>query len=91
MDALYTDIVFRPLHTMWAVGGLTRIGRFMVQQSIVGGLATQMKLAHLLDDGVHGPLIKAREVEAPIIIVGPPRTGTTFLHRVRPRIYCVHS
>ena len=41
-----------------------------------------MYLKALLDHPTHGPLIRSTEIQAPIIIVGAPRTASTFLHFV---------
>lgn len=43
-----------------------------------------MMLTALLD-AVGGEAITSRRITQPIIIVGPPRTGTTFLHRALSR------
>merc|ERR550525_610316 len=39
-----------------------------------------MKWAALLDSAA-GEAIRSQLIPAPIVIVGPPRSGTTFLHR----------
>lgn len=79
-------------HSSWSEGGgvgnggkgfarLSAFGRFATQQQVINALANQMLLTAFLDDDVAGDAIRARKILKPVIIVGPPRTGTTFLHR----------
>jgi hypothetical protein len=68
---------------------LSPLGRFMAQQQLVAALATQAKLALFSRSTAFGgsarpespsPPTPLPPIPSPIIIVGPPRTGTTFLH-----------
>ena len=60
-------------------------GRLATQQQIIKSLQIQMMAAALLDHPGTGAGIRREQVRRPIIIVGPPRTGTTFLHRAIAR------
>ena len=57
--------------------GLSPLGRMMARQLIVQLLVTRLRLFELLR--MH-PEITDEPVEAPIFIIGLPRTGTTHLH-----------
>jgi len=56
--------------------GLSPLGRFMGQQQIIGALATQLRVAKLIK--LHPEILKEK-IEAPLILFGLPRTGTTYL------------
>jgi hypothetical protein len=51
----------------------------MARELIVGCLVTRLRLAALLREH---PEIAAEQVEAPVVILGLPRTGTTHLHNL---------
>lgn len=57
--------------------GLTDVGRVMVRQLLVGLLMTRLRLVDLLD---RYPEVHEVPIDAPIVILGLPRTGTTHLH-----------
>ena len=59
--------------------GLSLFGRLAARWDAARLLAT---LARLQSEERDDPVILAREVSAPIIITGLPRSGTTFLHRL---------
>ena len=58
---------------------LSPLGRAMTRQLLVGLLATRLRLAQLLREH---PEIRDERIEAPIVILGLPRTGTTHLHNM---------
>lgn len=56
--------------------GLSGMGRFLVRQRLVGLLAARLRL----DDFVRRfPEVLEVELEAPVVVVGLPRSGTTHL------------
>ncbi len=55
------------------------IGRLITRTRIVSALATRLRLEELAR---RHPAIAAEPLTRPIVIVGLPRTGTTFLHRL---------
>ncbi len=55
------------------------LGRFITRTRIVSALKTRLLLTELLK---RRPEIEDRRIVRPIVIVGLPRTGTTFLHRL---------
>jgi hypothetical protein len=65
LDALRRDVELSPL------------GRVLTSQLLTGLLVTRLRLVRLLDDH---PAILDEPVEAPIVVLGLPRTGTTHLH-----------
>lgn len=56
---------------------LTPLGRYSTRQLVLGLLATRLRLARLLD---RHPEIQDEPIDAPIVVMGLPRTGTTHLH-----------
>ncbi len=60
-----------------AEAGLSPLGRMMARQMIVQLLVARLRLFELLR--VH-PEIHDEPIDAPIFIIGLPRTGTTHLH-----------
>lgn len=56
----------RPLHV---------VGRLMTRQEILRALRTRLQLARLWDEV---PAIATEKIEAPIVITGPARSGTTI-------------
>jgi hypothetical protein len=52
------------------------MGRFQVRELVVGLLVTRLRLARLLD---RHPEILELPVEAPVVVLGLPRTGTSHL------------
>ena len=66
---------------------LNDIGRMVMRQRLVDILATRLRVYHWLE---RFPEIEDEAIEAPLVIVGLPRTGTTMLHRTiaaDPRMY----
>jgi hypothetical protein len=59
--------------------GLSALGRFGNRQLIIGLLCSRLRLFDLLK---RHPEIREERIEAPIIIAGLPRTGTTHLHNL---------
>ncbi len=85
LSALLSDLDERGPNGMLPAAhrhGLAPHGRFMAQQQIVSALATQLKAAYLID---RNPEILDEQIEAPLLLTGLPRTGTTFLHRALAR------
>lgn len=62
-----------------AEAGLHPLGRFVMRDRLVGLLATRLRVHRLFRDH---PEIADEPVEAPLIIAGLQRTGTTMLHRL---------
>ena len=60
-----------------AEAGLNAVGRIMVRQLLVGLLETRLRMTDLLE---RHPEVLDQTIEAPIVILGLPRTGTTHLH-----------
>lgn len=58
---------------------LSPLGRAMSRQLLLGLLATRLRLAALLREH---PEIRDERIEAPVVILGLPRTGTTHLHNL---------
>jgi len=57
---------------------LNDMGRAVMHQRLVDILATRLRVYHWLE---RFPAILSEKIEAPLVIVGLPRTGTTMLHR----------
>jgi len=51
-------------------------GRFYIKQMLIGLLANRLKLVELWK---HQPQVHGEKISAPLIILGLPRTGTSFL------------
>lgn len=58
---------------------LTPAGRFLMRRSFVSLLATRLRLEALLREH---PEIRHERIDAPVVILGLPRTGTTHLHNL---------
>jgi Sulfotransferase family len=58
---------------------LSAVGRVLVRELLVGLLVTRLRLAALWR--AH-PEIAEERIEAPIVVLGLPRTGTTHLHNL---------
>lgn len=91
LDALLADVDgapgarSRPHGAAASAGGvatLSPLGRFMAQQQVIGAMSQQMMLSALLARPELGEAIRNTPLRRPIVIVGPPRTGTTYLHRL---------
>jgi len=59
-----------------ATGSLNTVGRLMTRQEMLRGLRTRLFMARARSDT---PAIADEKIEAPIVITGPPRSGTTIL------------
>ncbi len=57
-------------------GNLNTLGRLMTRQELLRGLCTRLLLSQAR---AASPAIAEENVEAPIVITGPPRSGTTIL------------
>ncbi len=62
-----------------AEAALSPVGRFLVGSMLGSALEIQLRLEDAL---TREPSILARPVEAPLIVIGMPRTGTTILHEL---------
>lgn len=58
---------------------LTLVGRFIVREFCLGLLTNRLRFAQTCKDY---PAISAQPISRPIFVIGLPRTGTTFLHRL---------
>ena len=59
-----------------ATGKLHTLGRLMTRQELLRGLRTRLLLTHARNET---PAIADEKIEAPLVITGPPRSGTTIL------------
>ena len=59
-----------------ATGGLHALGRLMTRQEILRGLRTRLLLTKVRTEH---PAIADEQIEAPLVITGPPRSGTSIL------------
>jgi hypothetical protein len=59
-----------------ATGELHALGRLMTRQELLRGLRTRLLLARARNES---PAIADEPIEAPIVITGPPRSGTSIL------------
>jgi hypothetical protein len=69
-------------HSLDNEAGLSPLGRVMARQLVVQLLVTRLRLFELLR--LH-PEIADEPIDAPIFIIGLPRTGTTHLHATMSR------
>ncbi len=73
---------FEPLQifceALEAEANLTPLGRWATQRYLDRLLDERL----LLDQCAAKPAVTDQEIEAPIIVVGPPRSGTTVIHRL---------
>ena len=59
-----------------ATGKLNALGRLMTRQELLRGLRTRLFLARARSEN---PSIAREQIEAPLVITGPPRSGTSIL------------
>jgi hypothetical protein len=59
-----------------ATAKLHALGRLMTRQEILRGLRTRLFMARARSEA---PAIAAEKIEAPLVITGPPRSGTSIL------------
>jgi hypothetical protein len=76
-DPWFTEPYETLVASVEADGELSPMGRFQVRELFVGLLVTRLRLARLLD---RHPEILDLPVEAPVVVLGLPRTGTSHLH-----------
>jgi Sulfotransferase family len=73
----WTEGLNRLLDALEKEAGLTDLGRMMATQEIGALLANRLRV---VDWRSRAPETAMREVKAPLVIAGLPRTGTTILH-----------
>jgi hypothetical protein len=59
-----------------ATGNLHTLGRLMTRQELLRGLRTRLLIAHARSET---PSIAEERIESPLVITGPPRSGTSIL------------
>ncbi len=59
-----------------ASGRLNTLGRLMTRQELLRGLRTRLLITHARNEC---PAIGDERIEAPLVITGPPRSGTSIL------------
>ncbi len=59
-----------------ATGNLNTVGRLMTRQELLRGLRTRLLLTHARNEN---PLISQEPITSPLVITGPPRSGTSIL------------
>ena len=64
------------LEQIEATGQLNAVGRLMTRQELLRGLRTRLLLSHVRNES---PSIAEEEIKAPLVITGPPRSGTSIL------------
>jgi len=64
------------LRELEATGKLHAVGRLLTRQEILRGLRTRLLITHARNEN---PGIGEEEIEAPLVITGPPRSGTSIL------------
>lgn len=77
-DDSYREPLERLLWSLANEADLNAIGRPVLRQRMVDILATRLRVQAWLQ---RYPEIRDEQIEAPLVIVGLPRTGTTMLHR----------
>ena len=75
-DPWFVDPFETLVASVEADGRLSPMGRFQTRELVVGLLTTRLRLARLLD---RHPEILDIPVEAPVVVLGLPRTGTSHL------------
>lgn len=59
-----------------ATGKLNTVGRLMTRQELLRGLRTRLLITQARNEN---PAIEREKVESPLVITGPPRSGTSIL------------
>ena len=77
-DDSYREPLEKLLWSLQHEAQLNDIGRPVLRQRVVDILATRLRVQSYLS---RYPEILEEQIEAPLVIVGLPRTGTTMLHR----------
>ena len=77
-DDSYREPLEKLLWSLQYEAQLNAIGKSVLRQRVVDILATRLRVQSYLS---RYPEILEEQIEAPLVIVGLPRTGTTMLHR----------
>ena len=77
-DDRYREPLEKLLWSLQYEAQLNAIGKSVLRQRVVDILATRLRVQSYLS---RYPEILEEQIEAPLVIVGLPRTGTTMLHR----------
>mgnify|MGYP001827987077 CR=1 FL=1 len=77
-DDSYREPLEKLLWSLHYEAQLNAIGKSVLRQRVVDILATRLRVQSYLS---RYPEILEEQIEAPLVIVGLPRTGTTMLHR----------
>jgi len=88
-DPCFREPMEKLLFSLDEEARLTHAGREAQRERILGSLVTRLEAEALI---VRHPEIEQEQLEAPLVIVGPTRSGTTRLHRmlsVDPRHFAV--
>ena len=72
----WTDTYFRMVNAIGSEARLHALGRVVARVEILKVLQTWLRLQR---DWATQPAILAEPIDAPLFVVGPPRTGTTIL------------
>jgi hypothetical protein len=64
------------LNELEATGKLNALGRLMTRQELLRGLRTRLLMTQVRAEH---PAIAEEKIEAPLVITGPPRSGTSIL------------
>jgi hypothetical protein len=67
---------FSLVHELEATAGLNTVGRLMVRQELLRGLRTRLLLTQVRNEN---PAIADEVIVEPLVITGPPRSGTSIL------------
>ncbi len=78
-DASFLEPMRRLLHALDTEAGLHALGRATQRARVVNILVNR---ARIEDDYRRQPGIEEERIQAPVVVVGLPRTGTTMLQRV---------
>ncbi len=92
LDDFGDDAFHEPLRVLLGAldheAKLSPLGRVLTRQLLLGLLATRLRLEALLREH---PEIHDERIEAPIVILGLPRTGTTHLQNLLAQHPSLHS
>jgi hypothetical protein len=78
-DESFREPLRRTLHAYETEAGLNEVGRIAQRERTIGLLVNRLRVEDWLR---RHPEILDERINAPIVIAGLPRTGTTMLHRV---------
>jgi hypothetical protein len=88
-DPAFEEPLRRLLHALEGEAELNQAGRLAQLERVVGLLVNRLRLEEAVR---RSPEILEERIEAPLVIVGLPRTGTTMLHRMLasdPRLHAL--